>query len=64
MLFLMLLVPMALLSAFLTWRCWQVKHPRVAVAMAATCLGCIICSALLIYGMIYLYEALQLTVAR
>ncbi len=60
MLFLLLLIPAALLTAFLTWRCWQVKHPRVAVVMAVTCIGCIICSALLIYGMLYLYEALKL----
>lgn len=63
MLFLLFLVPMALLSAFLTWRCWQVRQPRVAVAMAVTCVGCALCSALLIYGMLYLYQALKIPVA-
>ncbi|MFO7811572.1 MAG: hypothetical protein R6V21_01255 [Pelovirga sp.] len=60
MLFLLFLVPMALLSAFLAWRCWQIKHARVAVVMVITCIGCTLCSALLIYGMLYLYEALKL----
>lgn len=63
MLFLLVLVPMALLSAFLAWRCWQVKHPRIAVAMAITCVGCTLCSALLIYGLLYLYEALKIPAA-
>lgn len=63
MLFLMLLIPLALLSAFLAWRCWQVAHPKVALAMVAACLACTVMSALLIYGMHYLYEALRLPVA-
>lgn len=60
MLFLLFLVPMALLSAFLTWRCWQVRHPRVAMAMTVTCVGCALCS---VYGILYLYQALKVPVA-
>lgn len=63
MLFLMLLIPMGLLTAFLAWRCWRVNAPRVALAMVGTCAACAILSALLIYAMYYLYDALKLTTA-
>ena len=61
MLFIIVLIPMGLLTAFLAWRCWRVNSPRVALAMAGTCIGCMVTAALLIYGMIYLYQALKIT---
>lgn len=60
MMFLILLIPLAILGAILSWMSWRARHRRVALAMASFCLVCSVLSLGIILAGIFFYEALQL----
>jgi len=60
MLFLLLLVPMALLGATLAWLCWRARQRRVALVLAGISLASAGVSAVLLLAGFFLYGALQL----
>lgn len=57
--FLVLLVPMALLGAILAWMSWRARHRRVALVMAGLSLVCSGVSAVLLLAGLFLCRALQ-----
>lgn len=59
MMFLLLLVPLALLCAVLAWMSWRARHRQVALVMAGVSLVCTGVSAGIILAGIFLYESLQ-----
>ena len=57
--FLVLLIPMTLLCAALTWMSWRANHRQVALIMAGVSLVCLILSVGTVFGGYYLYEVLK-----
>lgn len=60
MMFLILLVPLAILGAVLAWMSWRVRHRQVALVMAAISLVSSILSVAIIMTGLFFYDALQL----
>jgi len=59
MLFLMLLIPIAILCAILSWLSWRASHPKVALVMAGISLfSSTICVATIV-GSVFFYQALE-----
>jgi len=59
MLFLILLVPIAILGAVVAWLCWKARQRQVAVIMASISLVCTGLSLGIIVASLFFYEALQ-----
>lgn len=60
MMFLILLIPLAILGAVLAWMSWRVRHRQVALVMAAISLVSSILSVAIIMTGLFFYDALQL----
>lgn len=60
MLFLILLIPLAILGAVLAWMSWRVSHRQVALVMAAISLVSSVLSVAIIVTGLFFYDALQL----
>ena len=58
MMFLLLLIPLALLGAVLAWMSWRARQCRVALLMVGVSLVCAVVSAGIIVGALLLYQAL------
>lgn len=58
MMFLLLLIPMALLGAILAWMSWRARHRRAALVMAGVSLVCTVLSAGILLGSLLLFQAL------
>jgi hypothetical protein len=58
MLFLLLLLPIALLSAILAWMCWRARQHQVALVMFGICLVCSGLSIGMILTSLIFYEML------
>ncbi len=58
MMFLLLLLPMALLGAVLAGLSWRARHRRAALVMAGIGLVCAVLSAGILLGGFCLYQAL------
>ena len=58
MMFLLFLVPMAILGALLAWMSWRARHRQVALTMAGVCLVCTLLSLGILVAGFVLYEAL------
>lgn len=59
MMFLLLLVPLAVLCAVLAWMSWRARHRQVALIMAGVSLVCSGLSVGIILAAIILYDAVQ-----
>jgi len=58
MLFLIFLVPIAILGAVLAWMCWRARQRHVALVMTAVSLVCSGLSLAIILTGFFFYEAL------
>ena len=58
MLFLIFLIPIAILGAIIAWKCWRAKHPQVALVVAAVSLVCTALSIGIFCLGLFLYQAL------
>jgi len=58
MLFLIFLVPIAILGAVLAWMCWRARQRQVALVMTAVSLVCSGLSLAIILTGFFFYEAL------
>ena len=58
MMFLLFLIPIALLGAVLAWMSWRVRQRRVALVMAGVSLVCVVVSTGIIVAALLLYHAL------
>lgn len=59
MLFLILLVPIAILGAIVAWMCWRAKQRQVAFIMAGISLVCSGLSIGIIVASLFFYQALE-----
>jgi hypothetical protein len=62
MMFLLLLIPLALLGAVLAWLSWRARQRRAALVMAAVGLVCAVLSVGLILAGLLLYQALPVQI--
>ena len=62
MMFLLLLLPLALLGAVLAWMSWRARQRRVALVMAGVSLVCVVLSAGIIVAALLLYQALPVQI--
>jgi len=60
MMFLILLIPIAILGAVLAWMSWRVRHRRVALVMAGISLVSSALSVAILVAGLFFYETLQL----
>ena len=63
MMFLLLLIPLALLGAVLAWLCWRARQRRAALVMAGISLVCTVLSAGIFLAGLLLYQALPVQIA-
>jgi hypothetical protein len=63
MMFLLLLLPMALLGTVLAWLSWRARHRRAALVMAGVSLVCAILSAGVLLAGLFLYQSLPSHIA-
>jgi len=56
---LILLIPIALLTAIVAWLSWRARHPQVALTMAGISLLCSGLSVVTIVAGVYFYEVLE-----
>ena len=59
MLFLLLLIPIAILCALLAWLSWRARHPKVALVMVGISLFSSTICVITIISSIYFYQALE-----
>jgi len=63
MLFLIFLVPIAILGAVVAWMCWRARQRQIAVIMASISLVCTGLSVGIVIAGLFFYEALQTPLA-
>ncbi|MDW7646379.1 MAG: hypothetical protein SCI25_15225 [Desulfuromonadales bacterium] len=59
MLFLMLLIPLAILCSILAWLSWRARHRKVALVMVGISLFSTSICVVTIISSIYFYQALE-----